>query len=362
MKQSQNIIDNKPVIGLTCSYIPEEILVAAKAVPFRIYGNTDPPELSTSYLPANFCPYVLSCLDCGLKKEYNSLDGIIIANSCNAMRRLYDVWRHSVDTKFVYMLDIPKSKDKKAEIYFGHCLSKMVEAIEHNFRIKIKDEDLNDAIIICNETRELLNELNKIKQNCNISIPAKEIYSFFQESKTLPKDEANKKLRNFVNNLRINSATAGNLNSKVKILITGSFHNPTDLITHIEQSGGKVMFEDVCTSGRYLSGKIETSNAPLESIAHFYINKSPCARMVNAEDRFNYILKLVKDYKIDGIVYYALKFCDTHLLDLPFLRERLSKVNIPLLFLEGDSLQPASGQIKTRIKAFLEMFNCKQAE
>jgi len=362
MKQSQNIIDNKPTIGLTCSYVPEEILVAARTIPFRIHGNTNPPELATSYLPANFCPYVLSCLDCGLKKEYSFLDGIIIANSCNAMRRLYDVWRHSVDTKFIYMLDVPKSKDKGAEVYFKHCLSKMVEAIERNFRIKIQDKDLNEAIITCNETRELVNELNRIRQNYDISISAKEIYNSFQESKTLPKEEANKKLRTFVNNLKIKSVPSSNLNSKVKILITGSFHNPADLITYIEQSGAKVMFEDVCTSGRYLSEKIETSNTPLESIAHFYINKSPCARMVNAEDRFNYILKLVKDYKIDGIIYYALKFCDTHLLDLPFLRERLSKVNIPLLFLEGDSLQPTSGQIKTRIKAFLEMFNCKQAE
>ncbi len=344
---------------MTCSYIPEEILVAAKIIPFRIYGNVRPPELSASYLPVNFCPYVLSCLDCGLKKEYSFLDGIIIANSCNAMRRLYDAWRYFVSTNFVYMLNVPKSKDRSAELYFKHCLFKMVEAVEDKFGMKISDTDLIDAIYICNETRQLLNELAEIKQNQGINISAQEIYKFFQESKTLPKEEFNNKLNLLFDDIKGKSIISDKFNSKVKLLITGSFHNPSELIDYLEESGTEVIFEDICTSRRYLHEKIEISNGPLESIAHFYIKKSPCARMLNAEERFNYILKLVKDYKIDGVIYYALKFCDTHLLDLPFLRERLIKADIPILFLEGDSLQPSSGQIKTRIKAFLEMFSCE---
>jgi benzoyl-CoA reductase/2-hydroxyglutaryl-CoA dehydratase subunit BcrC/BadD/HgdB len=80
--------------------------------------------------------------------------------------------------------------------------------------------------------------------------------------------------------------------------------------------------------------------------------------MLNTADRIDYILQLAKQYKIDGVIYYALKFCDTHLLDFPLVKKELNKSGFPILFLEGDSLMPSSGQIKTRIKAFLEVFNC----
>jgi bzd-type benzoyl-CoA reductase N subunit len=343
------------IIGLTCSYIPEEILVAAKAVPFRIHGSVRPPELSTSYLPANFCPYVLSCLDCGVKKEYDFLDGLIIADSCNAMRRLYDAWRYFVKTKFVYMLDLPKSKDKAAEMYFKNALSKLINALENKYGISIHDKDLRDAIVICNETRRLLNELTNIRQNHDINVPSEEIYKIFQESKTLPKNEFNMKLSKVLTSLKNTAKKARGHDSKIRLLITGSFHNPAEIINYVEKLGAKVVFEDICTSGRYPLEEINTDK-PLDSIAHFYINKPQCARMVGCDDRVDYISKLINQYKIDGIIYYALKFCDTHLLDLPFLKRSLDKKNVPILFLEGDSLLPSSGQMKTRIKAFLEMF------
>ena len=360
MRLPPNIMENR-IIGLTCSYIPEEILVAAKVTPFRIHGSTLPPELSTSYLPANFCPYVLSCLDCGIKKEYDFLDGLIIADSCNAMRRLYDAWRYFVNTGFVYMLDLPKTKDRAAEIYFKHALSKLIKAIEIKYGIKIHDKDLRDAIVLCNETRRLLSELTEIRQNHDINVPSQEIYKFFQESKTLPKEEFNNKFSKFLVSLKSAAKSSIDFDSKIKMLITGSFHNPAEIINYTESLGAKVVFEDICTSGRYLREEINPDK-PLDSIAHFYINKPPCARMVNCDDRVDYILGLIKQYKINGIIYYALKFCDTHLLDLPFLKQRLSKMDVPILFLEGDSLLPSSGQVKTRIKAFLEMFHCKQTE
>lgn len=362
MTQSSNIIKNRTNIGLTCSYIPEEILIAAGFVPIRIYGNINPPELAASYLPANFCPYALSCLDCGLKGSYDFLDGIIIANSCNAMRRLYDAWRYSLKTPFVHMLDIPKSKDPVAERYFEQVIARMIEAIEKHFKIEITDAALKDAINICNETRELINKLYEFKNKGELNISDNDARKLIQEGRTLPKEEFNRNLNNILVNKENDGTSIKKVNTPIKLLITGSFHQPSDLVDYIESAGANVAYEDICVNGRYLQKKIELTDNPLKAIARSYIHKPPCARMLNTADRVGYILQLAEQYKIDGVIYYALKFCDTHLLDFPLIKKELSKHGIPVLFLEGDSLMPSSGQIKTRIMAFLEVFSCSQVE
>lgn len=361
MKQRLNTTKNKEIIGLTCSYIPEEILVAAGFTPFRIYGDIKPPQLAASYLPTSFCPYVLSCLDCGLQGSYEFLGGIIIASSCNAMRRLYDAWRYSLKTPFVYMLDVPKSKDLAAENYFEQVLKKMIEAIEEHFKVKITDETLTNAIAICNETRELIGQLYESKNRGELGIADKEIRKLIQESRLSPKEEFNNKLKNILNDKKNNVVKLSKTENAVRLLITGSYHQPSDLIDYIESIGATVVYEDICINGRYLQKEIELTNSPLRSIAHSYIHKPPCARMLDNEARLNYVSQLAKQYNANGVIYYALKFCDTHLLDYPVMKKGLNKLGLPVLFLEGDSLMPSSGQIKTRVKAFLEVFNCSQA-
>ena len=66
----------------------------------------------------NFCPYLKNVLDSGLRGDYRDMDGIIFINSCDAMRRLHDLWTHNVKTRFTYMLEVPKNRDENAIQFF----------------------------------------------------------------------------------------------------------------------------------------------------------------------------------------------------------------------------------------------------
>jgi benzoyl-CoA reductase/2-hydroxyglutaryl-CoA dehydratase subunit BcrC/BadD/HgdB len=70
-------------------------------------------------------------------------------------------------------------------------------------------------------------------------------------------------------------------------------------------------------------------------------------------------LRLVADLRIDGIIFYTLKFCDPFLYDVPVLRSELAARGIPSLVLEGDYTPGTLGRVKTRIQAFIEMLGEK---
>ena len=59
---------------------------------------------------------------------------------------------------------------------------------------------------------------------------------------------------------------------------------------------------------------------------------------------------------VQGVIFYIIRYCDTHELDVPDVKEYLEQhVEVPVLPLEDDYNVPATGQLRTRIEAFLEM-------
>jgi benzoyl-CoA reductase subunit C len=65
-------------------------------------------------------------------------------------------------------------------------------------------------------------------------------------------------------------------------------------------------------------------------------------------------MKMVEEYRVQGVIYLMEKFCEPHGYDLPQLKSLFEQRGIPFLFLEVDLTTPA-GQFRTRIEAFLEL-------
>jgi len=353
----------KPIMGLVCTYTPIEIIIAAGFHPYRILPTTD-PSLATSYLDSNFCPYVRSCLGEALGKRPEYADNLIIVNSCDAMRRLYDAWRHYIQGYFVYLLDLPRDDSVKDIQYYQDNLQSLINELEEKFKIKISEDLLYQAILLCNKTRELLAELSDLYVKEQVSLSAVEFLQIVKGSMLFSQKEYNGLLEKFIKDAKKEENILSNnsgIRNKSKILITGTIMDDLSIAEVIEDYGGKIVFVDMCTGNRYFQNQIplETSkkinNNPLKLLAEYYLSKTPCPRMMNLEKRWEYLLKIIKDNQVEGVIFYNLKFCDTSFFELPIIRERLQKYGISSLCLEGEFASSTSGRIKTRIQAFLEV-------
>ncbi len=344
-------LSDLPTIGWFCIYTPEEILTAAGLGSRRLIGSYNPISLADAYLPNNLCPHIRSCLDCGLRGEYSSLGGLIFVNSCDAMRRLYDVWREYIPSDFTYILDLPRVSDDRARRYYLSLLQGLISALEKKFRINITEEGLRSAIGIHNETRSLLRKLYSFKRGRKVS--GREVWNIISRSMTEPKLEFNEWLRGYLRELE--NAEKRDIEDRPKILISGNMLGHPQLWELVEEAGGIVISDDLCIGTRYFYEDVDTSLPPLEALVDYQFRKPQCARMRDTERRFSHLLKLVRDSEADGVIYHVLKFCDTFAYDLPPLKTLLTENNIPLLFLEGDHSLGSAGQLRTRIQAFLEV-------
>jgi benzoyl-CoA reductase/2-hydroxyglutaryl-CoA dehydratase subunit BcrC/BadD/HgdB len=84
--------------------------------------------------------------------------------------------------------------------------------------------------------------------------------------------------------------------------------------------------------------------------------------MVPLQERAKYSLALAKEYKVDAVIYKYIKFCQCYGMTANEYIKAFRAEGIPLLEISSDYSTGDSGQIRTRIEAFLEVVHEKKLQ
>lgn len=351
----------KKVFGWLCTYIPEEILHAAGILPIRITGYSQETELDdgNAYLYINNCSFSRSCLQLGLKGGYDYLDGVVGGSTCDGARRLFDLWRYYIKTPFYHVLTVPRKFTQKAhELYYDQVLQ-FTQHLEEFIGARISNEALLKSINLYNESRELLQELYELRKADAPAVTGTETLEVVDTSFRMPKELFNEYLRELLDEI---AASHNAHKGRARLMVTGSVMGNPQFIKCIEDQGGLVVADELCTSTRYWTDPVvvKDGESPVKAIARRYLDNFPCARMFPSDERFNRIIQFVRDYKVDGVISQIIRYCVPYAHDLPLLKKRLQDIGVPVLALDVEYGTAGSGQIQTRVQAFLEMLEAKK--
>ncbi len=343
--------ENRP-IGWFCTYTPEEIIIAAGLSGRRILGRAGETARADASLHPNLCAYVRACYSAALEDDFGELAGIIGVDSCDAMRRLYDVWRTNLSPGFSHILSLPHESTPEAAEFFMFELKRLVESLGEHFGRKISAEDLRRGIETLNETRSALQGLSRLRRE-NSSISGKRFFEILREAMTRPKDEVNPWLRGLLEKAE-GSVGSG---EGIDIMLSGGVLDDVWVMGAIEEAGGRVVADDMCCGSRYYETLTSTEEEPLRAIARRYLFKAPCARMSETKERTDRLMRLIDESGARGLIYYCVKFCDPHTLDWVAVNRELQSRGIPSLRCETDYSISGRERMRTRIEAFLEMLS-----
>jgi benzoyl-CoA reductase/2-hydroxyglutaryl-CoA dehydratase subunit BcrC/BadD/HgdB len=295
----------------------------------------------------------------GIRGEYDFLDGVVGGSTCDGARRLFDLWRYYIKTPFHHVLTVPRKYTQRAHDLYHDQVKQFKQHLEEFLGIQITDEELRHSIEVYNESRALLGSLYELRKLPEPPITGAETMEVLNASFRMPKELFNEWLKSLLDEL----ADSGNTHKgRARLMITGSVMNNPEFIQSIEEQGGLVVTDELCTSTRYWSDPVvlDEGKTPLEAISQRYLNNFPCARMVPSDERFNRVLDLARDFKVDGVISQTIRYCVPYAHDLPLLTDRLKAQGIPTLALDVEYGTSGSGQIQTRVQAFLEMLEAKK--
>jgi len=353
----------KKVFGWLCTYAPEEIIHAAGALPIRITGYSHETDLEdgTAYFYHNNCSFSRSCLQLGLKGEYDFLDGVVGGSTCDGARRVFDLWHAYVGTPFHHVLTVPRKYTERAHRLYHDQVVQFQRHLEEFLGFCIADADLLRSVDLFNESRQLLRDLYEFRKLQDPPISGAETMEVLNASFHMPKELFNQWLAGLLDELSTSPRRYG---GRARLMITGSITTNPEFLRSIEDAGGLIVTDELCNSTRYWSDPVllDGYSTPLQSISRRYLNNFPCARMFPSDERFDRILALARDFRVDGVISQIIRYCVPYAHDLPLITEKLNEAGIPTLALDVEYGTSGSGQIHTRVQAFLEMLESRRQQ
>ncbi len=352
-------------LGYTCYYAPEVLLNLDGAFGVRMRApNSATTQLGTYYMSSFTCSVTRSLLERGLENGFNYLGGICASETCAQMNRAMEEFKLlnlvKNDQFFVEFLDIPTSVSENSYNYLAKQIkTRLLEPMHKNYGIDISNQKIIDAVEMKNKLNAMMREISDLRKDpekvyitgtemhiLNLvvkSCPIKLIIPYIEETLA----ELKKRKPDLMNQYRARIAVVG---SEI------ADHRFTELM---EQTGALIVADRYCfgTFPGYEHIELDYDD-PIKSVAKYYLDTSLCPRYsthdkVNERRKVN--IQLAKEFHADGILVETIKFCDYWGYEKAVLGDEIvNDYDIPSVSIETNYTVQSSGQLRTRVQAFVE--------
>ena len=349
----------KKVMGLLCSYVPEEIISAAGMLPWRITGTwQEAAPLAGVYRPEMTCRYCSHVLESVLNGELDFLDGVTGTQVDDDFKRLLDVLLAIKRPAFAYMMYLPHVSNKTTSAMWHKSVMDFIEVMENLAGVKITEKELRKQVDTYNAMRTLLSKVYAMRKRDVPPLTGAEALGLTTAARIMPREEFNRELESllpYLENRKINLKKI-----KPRLLMSSEYLDHPGYVGLVERAGAVVVMDDFDTGSRYLWDTVNGGSGNIvEAIASRYLNKPAAARMGNWNEQTAQLMKWIKEYNVDGIV--ELRQLYSLPLDYRFfaMKKKFEEVGIPYISLSREYHLANEGMLGTRIEAFIEMMQAK---
>ncbi|HOT46491.1 MAG TPA: 2-hydroxyacyl-CoA dehydratase family protein [Spirochaetota bacterium] len=340
-------------VGYTCSYVPETLLSAGKLFPVRLRApGIAGTEMADTYMSNVICSYTKSLLEFAIGGAYDRLGGVVFTANCDHMRRLMDNLEYLRKPAFSHTLDVPHKRGGPALDWFTEELKMLADKMSAHFGVSAAGDDLAAAIRSRNAFAEALRAIGDLRKLDPPLITGGEFHRVMIASLVSPKDL----LMPLVEDFRRRAVERGGVGPyRARIMVAGGELDDLSFIDVIESQGGLVVADRFCTGSLPGLEPVPESGDPLRAIAQHTLYKVLCPRMMEEfDEREEAIRQTALEYRADGVIIQAIKFCDTWGVEGSTLTAALRSAGIPVLRLEREYRHGGEGQLRTRVQAFIE--------
>ncbi|NPV58723.1 MAG: 2-hydroxyacyl-CoA dehydratase [Actinobacteria bacterium] len=347
--------EGERLVGVLCSYTPEEVLHAAGLTPVRLMGAMRSLTHADAHLQVYCCSLARTDLDMALAGELDFLEGAVFVQTCDTMMRLSDIWRRNTAFQYHGDLVLPIRMGEEVSLPFlVEEVRRFRRGVEEFTGQEIWDDALVESIHVYNRNRRLADRLYRARASNPTALDGLSAMSCLVAGFWMRREKHNELLHEILEGIEDSGEATGG--EKVPLLVSGSVCTMPDLYELLLELGADVIDDDLCCGHRYFDAYVDESAPPDEALAKRMWERVNCpAKHQCIEDRFERLVRQVRDSGAKGVVFYLQSFCEPHLFDIPYLRQRLQdELEVPSLVLESELQSFSRGQLRTRLQAFIE--------
>ncbi|MDU6821988.1 double-cubane-cluster-containing anaerobic reductase [Intestinibacter bartlettii] len=359
--------EGKKVFGTFCVYVPDELIFAANAIATGLCGGSQfwVPG-GEKVLPTNTCPLIKASVGARLDRTcpfFRIADMYIGETTCDGKKKAWEILGEDVP---VHVMDLPQMKREKDIKAWAEEIKELKKVIEEFTGNKVTAESLSESIKLINNKRKALSRLYECRKADKVPISGRDALvisqiAFYDDPARFTQmtnklcDELEQRIKDGVSVVKEGTK---------RILLTGTPLAVPNWKLHniIETSGAVVVCEEMCTGTRYFENLVDetktTIDEQIDALANRYMGIN-CACFTPNTGRIDDIIRLAKEYEVDGVIDVNLKFCSLYDVEGYTVERALKEAGIPVMGIETDYTDNDAEQLRTRIGAFIEMIGTK---
>ena len=359
--------EGKKVFGTFCVYVPDELIFAANAIATGLCGGSQfwVPG-GEKVLPTNTCPLIKASVGARLDRTcpfFRIADMYIGETTCDGKKKAWEILGEDVP---VHVMDLPQMKREKDIKAWAEEIKELKKVIEEFTGNKVTAESLSESIKLINNKRKALSRLYECRKADKVPISGRDALvisqiAFYDDPARFTQmtnklcDELEQRIKDGISVVKEGTK---------RILLTGTPLAVPNWKLHniIETSGAVVVCEEMCTGTRYFENLVDetktTVDEQIDALANRYMGIN-CACFTPNTGRIDDIIRLAKEYKVDGVIDVNLKFCSLYDVEGYTVERALKEAGIPVMRIETDYTDNDAEQLRTRIGAFIEMIGTK---
>ena len=359
----QHAMNGGKVVATYCVFVPEEIVLSADAIPVGLCAGTQfSVPIAEEVLPRNTCALIKSSFGFKLGRicPYVQTSHLVVGETtCDGKKKMFEILG---EYQPVYIMEVPNKKTQAShDLWRGEVMA-FKEVIERLTGNEVVADKLAQATKLVNNRRRALQRLYNTRKACPVPISGKDALLVTQVSFYDDVARCVQQVNGLCDEVegRIAAGEGVFPPDTPRILISGSpMAIPNWKLHHLlETAGAAVVCEESCIGTRAFSDLVlenmGTVEEQIRAIADRYM-QIHCACFTPNDERLEDIVRLTREYQVDGVVHYNLQFCHTYANEAVKVEKALAKEGIPLLRIETDYSDEDVGQLRSRVDAFLEV-------
>jgi benzoyl-CoA reductase/2-hydroxyglutaryl-CoA dehydratase subunit BcrC/BadD/HgdB len=352
------------VIGYTPGgYMPEELVYAAGAVPVGLIrgGSPEPIAERAAYMPRffdTFCRAQIAYRMSGDDPLYQTVDLLVVPITDNNVRAIADSWDFYSNVE-TFRFGVPHDKEEDAFDYYLEGLHLLKDKLEKVTGNKIEDSKLGEAIALSNSMWESLEKISLLRQSSRPPLSGEEFVRLNHASFYADKPTLIECLQSLYKALKGKEGAS----PKARVLLTGSTLAMGDykILDLAQRAGAAVVVEEFAEGMRHYWERVNLNGDLMEALADRYFRRRvPPAWFRPSRERIDFVMKLAKDFTVDGIIWYQLMYRESYDMQSFYFQRILEKeMGLRMLKVASDYDAAEIGPLSTRVETFIETIKGK---
>ena len=346
------------VVGIYCAFCPQELILAAGAIPVGLCGMSETPiAAAEETLPRNLCPLIKSSYGFAATETcpfFYFSDLIIGETTCDGKKKMFELME---DLRPVHVMQLPHLNNSQAslELWVGE-VQRLKDRLEEELQVNITNQGIWEAIGVINQEKRALKAMFDLNRADPPLLSGMEILTAAW-SRSFSSDKGE-----MINNLNglVEEVAHKPKNGRAKaprVLLTGC---PVGLGTEkvvrlTEELGAYVVAMENCSGYKTLELQTDTEGAdPIVALAAKYLD-IPCSCMSPNPARLELLESMIDDFSADAVIDLTWQACHTYNIEAYEVGKLVRSKGLPYLHLESDYSNSDLESLKVRIEAMLEM-------